>query len=233
VKARGLIIDFAGVLVLLSIISVFSVVPVEAQSNSDFLVNGGFDNDLNGWNINVTINVNYIWFKNYSNRSGVVVVNSTSNFSRFDLYQIITINDNETYSISMEFFSNSSCFDCYLDIFLYSNISGIYWMKRFNIGNISGWYSYTSEVHVPVGEWELYIMVHNYDGSFQVGIDSVHLYGNDNGETDNRRTLGGFAEDVERYWYLVAYLPIALSLVFDVAYFIERKLVIRKLSKLK
>ncbi len=231
---KELIIDIIGIIVVLGIIGSISIsaISVKAQSVSDLIVNSDFTDGLSGWNVNVTINVNYTWFSNYNGRSGVVAVNSTSSFSRFDLYQVISISDNATYRISIDFYTNSSCIDCYLDVFLYNNVSGIYWMKSFSLGNITGWYSYTSEVYVPVGEWELYIMVHNYDGIFQVGIDSVHLYKNDGG-TDNRRTLGGFAEDVERYWYLVAYLPIALSLVFGVAYFIERKLVIRKLSKPK
>ena len=207
--------------------------PVLAQNTNDLVVNGDFNNGLNGWNTNITLNVNYTWINEFKGRSGVVAVNSTSSFSRFDLYQVISISDNATYRISIDFYSNSSCIDCYFDVFLYNNVSGIYWMKSFNLGNITGWYSYTSEVYVPVGEWELYIMVHNYDGSFQVGIDSVHLYGNGNGGVHNGGSLGGFAEDVERYWYFVAYLPIAMSLIFGAIYFIERKLVVRKLSKQK
>ena len=72
-------------------------------------------------------------------------------------------------------------------------------------------------------------MIESFDGVYEVDIDSVHLYGDNN----NRETLGSFAEDLDGYWYIITYIPVVLAMVASIGYFIERKLVIRKLSRPK
>ena len=228
---KELIIDIIGIIVVLGIIGSISIsaISVEAQSVNDLIVNSDFTNGLSGWNVNVTINVNYTWYSNYNGRSGVVVVRNVNSSSRFDLYQVFAVDGNGTYGFTIDFYSNSSCIDCTMYVFLYSpSDSRIIDISTFNIGNITGWYSYQDTVSIPAGSWELYVLIESFDGIYEVGINSVHLYGNDNTET-----LGGFADNINGYWYLIAYLPIMLSLVFGVAYFIERKLVIRKLLRPK
>jgi len=56
-----------------------------------------------------------------------------------------------------------------------------------------------------------------------------------NGGKDNDGVvvMGGFAEDIERYWFVIAYIPTIMALVVGVGYFIEKKLLIRKPSRPK
>ena len=90
---KELIIDIIGIIVVLGIIGSISIsaISVEAQSVNDLIVNSDFTNGLSGWNVNVTINVNYTWYSNYNGRSGVVVVRNVNSSSRFDLYQVFAV----------------------------------------------------------------------------------------------------------------------------------------------
>jgi len=56
---------------------------------------------------------------------------------------------------------------------------------------------------------------------------------NNSGKDDDVVVMGGFAEDIERYWFVIAYIPIIIVLVAGIGYFIEKKLLTRKLSKPK
>jgi len=90
---RSILVDIIVIITVLGIVGSISIsaIPVEAQSVSDLIVNSDFTNGLSGWNVNVTINVNYTWFSNYNGRSGVVVVRNVNSSSRFDLYQVFAV----------------------------------------------------------------------------------------------------------------------------------------------
>ena len=226
-KSKYLIIDIIGILVVLSILMVSGyIIPVEAQNANDLLVNGDFSNDLAGWNINVTLHVNYTWYSKFEGRSGVVVIESNSTIgARFDIYQIITTGKNISAVFTTDIYSNSSCSDCYVDVFIYNpNTSQYFLIDRIYFGNWSGWREFQKNVNVPSGVWEFYIIVDSYDGIFTIGIDSVHLL-----TSNSIDTMGGFGEDLEKYWYIVAYLPVIIVIVGGIGYFIEKKLLIRKL----
>ena len=107
---------------------------------------------------------------------------------RFDIYQIITAGENISAVFTMDIYSNSSCSDCYVDVFIYNpNTSQYFLIDRIHFGNWSGWREFQKNVNVPSGVWEFYIIVDSYDGIFTIGIDSVHLL-----TSNSIDTMGGF-----------------------------------------
>ncbi len=54
---------------------------------------------------------------------------------------------------------------------------------------------------------------------------------NESGDTETVETMGGFAENM--CWYAIVYIPIIMTLLIGIGYFIEKKLVIKKLMRYK
>jgi len=72
-------------------------------------------------------------------------------------------------------------------------------------------------------------VVERYSGSVRE-VDDMTCNCSSDG---NIAIMGGFAEDVERYWFVIAYIPIIMATAAGIGYFIEKKIIIKKLKRHK